>query len=146
MNQVMLSIAVIVMVLFVSCKSESKKGNRKSNTETLEKGGTSDISFGVRGNCGMCKTTIEKSLSEVTGVSSTNWNKESKTIAVSFEKSNIDEMGVHNAIAASGYDTEKVTGDIRAYNNLPGCCQYDREMIINESSKIKEENHLKHIH
>ena len=30
-------------------------------------------------------------------------------------------MAIHKAIAASGYDTEKVAGSEEAYKNLPGC-------------------------
>ena len=41
-------------------------------------------------------------------------------------------MEIHKAIAASGYDTEKVLGNLEAYNNLPGCCQYDHSMVMNK--------------
>ena len=44
-------------------------------------------------------------------------------------------MSIHNAIAASGYDTEKVFGNLDAYNSLPGCCQYDHEMEMNQVTK-----------
>ena len=146
MKKVMLSVAVIAMVLFVSCKSESNKESGKVKTETLEKKDVSNVSFGVRGNCGMCKKTIEKSLNGILGVSSANWNVKSKIIDVSYDKSKIDEKGIHSAIAASGYDTEKVMGNIDAYNNLPGCCKYDHAMLINESGKTEIEDHSNHTH
>jgi hypothetical protein len=46
-------------------------------------------------------------------------------------------MTIHKAIAASGYDTEKVMGDEDAYEGLPGCCKYDHDMMMNQSGEIK---------
>lgn len=51
---------------------------------------------------------------------------------MSFDDSKTDEMAIHNAIAASGYDTEKVAGDLEAYEGLPGCCKYDHDMAMNQ--------------
>ena len=96
-----------------------------------------DISFGVRGNCGMCKTTIEKAATSLDGVSAATWDIDKKTILVSYDDSNTDELAIHNAIAASGYDTEKVLGNLDAYDNLPGCCQYDHEMEMNQVTKTE---------
>ena len=49
----------------------------------------------------------------------------------------MNEMSIHDAIAASGYDTEKVLGNLDAYNSLPGCCQYDHEMEMNQGTKTE---------
>jgi len=38
-------------------------------------------------------------------------------------------MKIQEAIAKVGYDTQDVTGDDKAYNNLSGCCQYDRKEV-----------------
>jgi hypothetical protein len=46
-------------------------------------------------------------------------------------------MVIHNAIAASGYDTEKVVGDLEAYDGLPGCCKYDHAMDMNQSGETE---------
>jgi len=59
---------------------------------------------------------------------------ESKNIEVTYDASKINELDIHNVIASSGYDTEKVTGDLSAYKKLPECCQYDHVMEINKSS------------
>jgi len=101
--------------------------------------------FGVRGNCGMCKSTIEKAASGIAGVSSAIWDKENKKIDVSFDASKTSLDKIHNAIAASGYDTDKVKADGKAYNNLAGCCQYDKEMKMNISTK-KKDDHSGHKH
>ena len=39
-----------------------------------------DLSFGVRGNCGMCKSTIEKAANRVDGVASANWDVDKVTL------------------------------------------------------------------
>ena len=118
-------------ISLTSCSNKSK--NQTSTTSEVSKEITQkEISFGVRGNCGMCKTTIEKAATNLDGVSSASWNVDQKTIVVSFDSSSMNEMSIHDAIAASGYDTEKVLANLDAYNNLPGCCQYDHEMKMNQ--------------
>jgi Cu(I)/Ag(I) efflux system membrane fusion protein len=99
------------------------------------------ISFGVRGNCSMCKATIEKAAIGVQGVASAIWDMDKKKIDVSFDDSKTDVMAIHNAIAASGYDTEKVSGSLDAYYQLPECCQYDHEMAMNQSGEVKAKDH-----
>jgi len=105
---------------------------------------TTKTSFGVRGNCGMCKKTIEKAASGVKGVTSAVWDVDKKKIDITFDPSKTDELAIHNAIATSGYDTEKATAKEATYNKLPGCCQYDRDMKI--SGEESHENHEGHNH
>ena len=132
MKKVILSVAVIAAVGFTSCKNETKKEMETTTTEVSKDMAMTDLSFGVRGNCGMCKNTIEKAANSVEGVSSANWDVDKKKIDVSFDDTKTEAMAIHKAIAASGYDTEKVTGDLEAYDRLPGCCKYDHEMAINQ--------------
>ncbi len=40
------------------------------------------------------------------------------------EKTNLD--AIHQAIADVGYDTKKVKAKDEVYDNLHGCCKYDR--------------------
>tara|TARA_Y100000385_G_scaffold5682_1_gene6290 strand:+ start:265 stop:642 length:378 start_codon:yes stop_codon:yes gene_type:complete len=123
-------------ISLTSCSNKSK--NQTSTTSEVSKEITpKEISFGVRGNCGMCKTTIEKAATNLDGVSSASWNVDQKTIVVSYDSSSMNEMSIHDAIAASGYDTEKVLGNLDAYNSLPGCCQYDHEMEMNQGTKTE---------
>lgn len=87
---------------------------------------TTKAKFKVFGNCEMCKKTIENSL-DVKGVKSTNWSTETKMIEIAYQADKISEDKLHELIAASGYDTEKKKGDDKAYDALPGCCQYTRK-------------------
>lgn len=148
-KKVILSIAVIVAMGLTSCKEEAKKAEETVSTEVAEASkdiAMTDLSFGVRGNCGMCKDTIEKAANGVEGVATANWDTDKKKIDVSFDSSKTDEMAIHKAIAASGYDTEKVAGSEEAYKNLPGCCQYDHDMAMNQSGDVKSEDHSNHDH
>lgn len=87
---------------------------------------TTKAKFKVFGNCEMCKKTIETAL-DVKGVKLANWSTESKMIEISYQADKISEDKLHELIAASGYDTEKKKGSDKAYNDLPGCCQYTRK-------------------
>ena len=82
--------------------------------------------FLVAGNCGMCKTRIEKAAKSVDGVSAAEWDKESKMIKVSFDSGKTDVHKVHMAIAKSGHDTEMHKASDEVYDKLPGCCKYER--------------------
>lgn len=132
-KKVILSVAVIAAIGLTSCKNETKQ-----ETEVALETAMTDVSFGVRGNCGMCKKTIEKAANGVEGVANGTWDVDKKKIDVSFDDTKIDAMAIHNAIAASGYDTEKATGDLVAYENLPGCCKYDHDMMMNQSGEVQE--------
>lgn len=149
MKKVILSVVAIAALGLTSCKEEAKKVEETVSTEVLEASkdiAMTELSFGVRGNCGMCKSTIEKAANSVEGVATANWDTDKKKIDVSFDSSKTDVMAIHNAIAASGYDTEKVAGDEEAYKNLPGCCQYDHDMAMNQSGDGESEDHSNHNH
>ena len=136
MKNTILSLVFLIAISFTSCSNKSN--NQTSTTSEISKEISSqETSFGVRGNCGMCKTTIENAANSLDGVSSASWNIDQKTLVVSYDSSAVDEMSIHNAIAASGYDTEKVLGNLDAYNSLPGCCQYDNEMEMNQVTKTE---------
>ena len=145
MKKVILSIAIIAAMGFTSCKNETKKENQ-TTTEVSKEMAMTDISFGVRGNCGMCKKTIEKAANGVDGVTKATWYVDKKKIDVSFDNVKTDAMAIHKAIASSGYDTDKVTGNEAAYNDLPGCCQYDHEMMMNHSGEMNTNDHSNHDH
>tara|TARA_R110000850_G_scaffold262620_2_gene391304 strand:- start:1298 stop:1792 length:495 start_codon:yes stop_codon:yes gene_type:complete len=145
-KKVILSVAVIAALGLTSCKNETKKETETTTTEMSKDMAMTDLSFGVRGNCGMCKNTIEKAANGVEGVASANWDVDKKKIDVSFDDTKTDAMAIHKAIAASGYDTEKVAGNKEAYKNLPGCCQYDHEMMMNQSGEEESDDHSNHDH
>jgi copper chaperone CopZ len=138
MRKVILSAALIATISLTSCKNQTT--TETATTEVSKEMAMTDISFGVRGNCGMCKSTIEKAANSVEGVTNATWNGDKKKVDVSFDDTKTTEMAIHKAIAASGYDTEKVAGSEEAYEGLPGCCKYDHEMTMNQSGELKTDD------
>jgi mercuric ion binding protein len=87
------------------------------------------ISFTVQGSCGECKTRIEKAAYSIRGVRVAEWKKQEQILKVSFSTKKVTEEQIHNAVAAVGHSTSKVKVTPEAYNNLPGCCQYEQVEI-----------------
>ena len=95
--------------------------------------------FKVWGNCGMCKQTIEKA-AKTEGVSAATWNVETKMLELTYQPGKTTPEKVQQKIAATGYDTEKVTGDNKAYDKLHGCCKYERKASEVSKEKCCETN------
>ena len=103
----------------------------KNNEIVEDKNIKSDIVFGVRGNCGMCKSTIEKAALSINDVKSASWDSNTKLLSINVNNLNLfDLKSLHIAIANSGYDTNLESADSDTYNKLPMCCQYDRQMEL----------------
>jgi len=100
--------------MFITTSVNAQSKNKQTET------------FKVWGNCGMCEKTIEKAL-KVKGISSAEWNKDSKMITIVFNPKIITLPTIHKKIASVGYDTESETANDEVYNNLHGCCQYERK-------------------
>ena len=109
---------VITLMLFFAMFTSINANAQSKNTQTE--------TFKVWGNCGMCEKTIEKSL-KINGVSSAEWDKETKIITAVFNPKKVTLLAIHKKIASVGYDTELETASDEVYNNLHGCCQYDRK-------------------
>tara|TARA_B100000780_G_scaffold215806_1_gene155159 strand:- start:5609 stop:6016 length:408 start_codon:yes stop_codon:yes gene_type:complete len=86
-----------------------------------------ETSFGVKGNCKMCKKTIETSALSLDGVHKAIWDVKTKQIDLVYDDQLVELTTIHNTIASSGYSTELVDLNQEAYDNLPMCCQYDPE-------------------
>ena len=79
----------------------------------------------VNGNCGMCKTTIEKAGNATSGATVT-WDKKTKMANIVYDSNKTNEDEVLKNIALAGYDNEKFLAPDGTYEKLPGCCRYDR--------------------
>jgi periplasmic mercuric ion binding protein len=80
----------------------------------------------VWGNCGMCKSTIEKA-AKSGGAAFALWNEDTKILKVKYAASKTSNAKIQEKIAASGYDTKDLTASDDAYNNLHECCKYERK-------------------
>lgn len=84
-----------------------------------------DTKFTVLGNCGMCKNRIEKA-AKAAGASKAIWDAETQTLTVSFKAKKTSLDKIQQEVAAVGHDTEKYKAPDEVYNNLHGCCKYNR--------------------
>jgi len=94
--------------------------------------------FKVYGNCGMCKTRIEKAAKTVEGVTLAEWNKDTKMAKVSFDANKTNVLKIQEAIANVGHDTDKYKADDKVYEKLPACCLYERAKIETPVQKKNE--------
>jgi copper chaperone CopZ len=117
-------IAITVLLSFTVCNAQIKN----SVTETVK----------VYGNCGMCKTTIEKSGS-LKNIATVDWNADTKMATVTYDNKKTNQDEILKRIALSGYDSDKFLAPDSAYSKLPGCCQYDRVAKVAVKTEPKPE-------
>ena len=87
--------------------------------------------FKVLGNCGMCQKTIQTAATKA-GASKAAWDMDAHTLTVTFDGGKMSVEKIQEGIAKSGYDTPKFKATEADYNNLPGCCQYDRSESLEQ--------------
>lgn len=124
----MLSIALMMLT---SC--DAQVNNAK--TDTVK----------IYGNCGMCKKTIEKA-GNLENIAKVNWNKDTKMATISYDSSKTTLDEILQRIANAGYDSDAFTAPDDVYNNLHGCCQYER---VNKTAIVQtevKEDHSIHNH
>lgn len=103
--------AISGMLLATSCSGQVKN----AKTETVK----------IYGNCGMCKSTIEKAGNKKK-VAAVNWDENTKMAKIIYDSTQTNQDEILKRIALVGYDSEKLLAPDDVYNNLHGCCQYDR--------------------
>ena len=95
----------------------------------------------VYGNCSMCENRIEKAAKSIQGVTVADWDKNTKMLKVTFDASKTDVHKVQKAIAKVGHDTQMYRAKNEVYQELSGCCKYERP-----KEKAKKEKHEYHDH
>src|SRR5687768_13395778 len=112
-------------------------------TGVYAQGKTTKTNIKVFGNCGMCKNRIETAL-DVPGIKVANWDTESKNLEVVFNNRKLTEEQIHNLVASTGHDTDKVKAKDEVYAKLPFCCLYrdhDHSNIIDEPHQDEHHKH-----
>jgi periplasmic mercuric ion binding protein len=79
----------------------------------------------VAGECGMCKTKIEKAAKSA-GASYAVWDVDAKELTVKYDSKSADLARIEKSVAAVGYDTQTQKATDEAYNKLHECCKYER--------------------
>jgi copper chaperone CopZ len=118
--------SILLVSLFLLSHTESIAQSKKDST----------VSFKVFGACELCKERIEKA-AKGKGISSVEWNVDTKMLSLTFDPSRTTLEKVHNRIAGVGHDTYLKKADDAIYNALHGCCHYREidEPIPNEASQ-----------
>lgn len=106
-----LMLAMSLLVTFTGCATPIKN----AKTET----------FKVAGNCDMCKSTIETAANKK-GISEAEWDKDKKTMRVTYDSKQTTGSDILKRVAYAGYDNEEFLAPDDAYAKLPGCCKYAR--------------------
>lgn len=80
----------------------------------------------VHGNCGQCKTRIEKAAKSVDGVTKATWSDKDEMLTVTYDGAKTTTLKIEEAVAKAGHDTDHAKATDKTYNSLPGCCKYQR--------------------
>lgn len=104
--------------------------------------GQSKEKFNVSGNCGMCKTKIEKAAKDA-GATSAEWDAEKQELKVEFNSSTTNAAKIQKKIAEVGYDNVGFKSTMDAYNKLHGCCKYDRVSSADHKSCCTDKCEMK---
>lgn len=109
-NKLLVAITLLLSVTFANAQSKNNV------TETVK----------INGNCGMCKKTIETAAAK-NKTAIVNWNTDTKTATVTYNPKKTSLNQILKSVADAGYDNEKFSAPDAVYEQLHGCCQYDRE-------------------
>lgn len=82
--------------------------------------------FKVYGNCGMCKSRVEKA-AKAEGATTAVWDKDTKIMTVTYDASKTNLEALQKKVASVGHDTDLFTAPDKVYDKLPGCCLYERK-------------------
>lgn len=93
------------------------------NTQNIKNAKTDNAK--IYGNCGMCKSTIEKA-GNIKKVADVDWNKDTKMATITYDSTKTNKDEVLKRIALAGYDSDDFLAPNDTYDNLHGCCQYER--------------------
>jgi copper chaperone CopZ len=112
-----LFLAMMLFVVVFSAKAQEQKN--KNAKYTIE----------VNGNCEQCQRRIQKAAFAVSGVKMASWSIETHKLDLTLNEEKTSIASVKKAIAKVGHDTEGVKATQEDYDNLHGCCKYEREEI-----------------
>jgi mercuric ion binding protein len=82
--------------------------------------------FAVLGNCGMCQKTIQTAAVGA-GARKADWDMDAKKLTVVFDPATTSVDAIQKAVSQAGYDNAGYRAPDAVYENLHGCCQYERQ-------------------
>jgi copper chaperone CopZ len=120
MKTIKILLIAVLAITFTSIAFAQTKDSKNAATSIQ----TAQIP--VAGNCGSCKSRIEKA-AKTAGATKADWSAKAQTLTVTFDSSTTSVDKISQQVAAVGHDTGKYKADDKTYNALPGCCKYDRK-------------------
>ena len=114
----------IMIAISVLLSTTSNAQIKNAKTESVK----------IYGNCGMCETKIEKA-GNIKKIANVDWNQETQMATLTYDATKTNRDEILKRIALVGYDSDKFLAPDDVYNNLHGCCQYDRVAKV----PVKEE-------
>lgn len=130
----------IMVATFVLLSITINAQIKNAKTETVK----------IYGNCGMCETKIENA-GNIKKVAKVDWDQDSKMATLTYDSTKTNSDEILKRIALVGYDSDKFLAPDDVYDNLHGCCQYDRVAKVQVKEEIKVEetteihnNHVNH--
>jgi hypothetical protein len=94
---------------------------------------TTTETFAVAGNCGMCKSRIEKAAKEA-GATDAAWDQNKKALTVSFEAGATSVAKIQQKVAEVGHDNAGFRATDEVYAQLHGCCKYERATSLDAAA------------
>ncbi len=125
-----------MVVICVLLSTTTNAQIKNATTETVR----------IYGNCGMCKTTIEKT-GNIKKIAKVEWDQDSQLATLTYDAKKTNQDEILKRIALVGYDSDKFLAPDDVYNNLHGCCQYDRVAKVpvkEETATASNESHSNH--
>lgn len=106
-----------MMLLFVTLSTQAQDKKNKNAKYDIE----------VSGNCDLCKKRIEKAAFSVKGVKSAEYHLDDNILHLIINEEKCSILDIKKAIAKVGHDTDEVKTTDADYENLHGCCHYERK-------------------
>lgn len=103
----------IIIALLLICAIQVKA---QSNTKT--------DSLMVEGVCEMCQERIQK-FAYGKGVKFAEWDQNTSYLKLVYNEQKTTLSEISERVAGIGHKTNLHPADEKAYNKLPGCCQYE---------------------
>ncbi|WP_066223648.1 heavy-metal-associated domain-containing protein [Formosa haliotis] len=114
-NIITVLFSIIVLFIVSKVNAQEEYGVKQKNKS---------IVIQVMGNCGMCKSRIEKASIKVKGVKYASWDIPSKELSLVIDERKCSPIDIKKAIAAVGHDTDLEIARDAVYNELPPCCKF----------------------
>ena len=113
---------IMAMFMVVTSIAQDKSKKRKVDIE-------------VSGLCDMCKARIEKAAFKIKGVKFAAWHVDDQKLHLVINENKTDVLTIQKGMAAIGHDTKDVQATSEAYDNLHGCCKYERTFVKSTCEK-----------